>query len=146
MLFVAEFDTAAPGIVLTPAGDPQWALVDEVFSLNGVPANFSVTELTHLLSTGWAKEKIPGNMDAGQLTFRFNYSSSLFTFLQGKMPSTVRTAPDWGRKEWILQLPDGGQMELTAFINGMPFTVPEDNRVEIEVTLEISGRPLLVVP
>lgn len=143
--------------VADPAGDQlggEWTPIAEVISINGLPMNPSVTRLTHLDSDTKAHEKIPGFLDAGQITFRVNYHSALTA---GKLalpalmallphPDVNDVSPAWGRYQWVVQFPDGAQWYATAFIQGMPFDVPDDDRIAVEFTLEVSGRPTFNTP
>lgn len=142
MLFFATFGSANPGVTLTTAGNGTWTWLAEVFSLSGLPMNPSSTKLTHLTSDFKAHEKIPGITDAGQLQAKLNYYAALMNTIQELQPDNTASSPDWDRNAWLLQLPDGGQWLFTAFIQGSPLDVPEDDRVTIDVTLEVSGRPI----
>ncbi|AWM39357.1 hypothetical protein GobsT_23280 [Gemmata obscuriglobus] len=123
-----------------------WKELGDVISLNGVPMERSVTPLTHLRSPGMAAEKIPGFLDAGQLTLRLNSNKGLLAKLQTLMPAgdpniAPYTHPKWGRLSWAVFFPDNGIWLLTGFIKSSPVEIPEDNRITIELTVEISGKP-----
>jgi hypothetical protein len=144
-LFAAQYGTANPA-----GADPEAAgftKIAEVLSVNGLPMNSAVTRLTHLGSDGKAHEKVPGFLDAGQITMRLNYHAAAvpgqlaLPALMALTPGAAETAPDWGRKQWVVQFPDGGQWYATGFVQGTPFEVPEDDRPTVEVTIEVSGRP-----
>ncbi len=139
-LFRSSFAAANPAGV-DPVG-VGYVLVAEVISINGVPMNPSVTKLTNLTSPGKAHEKVPGITDAGQITLRLNNYPLLYSTLTAIMPDDADAAPGWGRYQWVVQFPNGGQWYATAFLQGSPFEVPEDDRITVEVTLEISGRPV----
>lgn len=146
-IYVADYDNGtAAGSDLGESGAGGFARLAEVISINGVPMNSSVTRLTHLESPGKAHEKIPGYLDAGQVTFRFNYTESLLAALVALLPAEPAIAgseaPAHGRKDFTVQFADGGQWYFQGFIQGLPFEVPEDDRLTVECTIEISGRPL----
>lgn len=141
-LYWNEFGTIDPANLSTIL--TQWDEISNVISINGVPMEHTVTELTHLRSTDKAKEKVPGFLDAGQNTLRLNYSKATMTTLRSLAPRGTNapdTSPSWGRLRWCIVLPDHGVWVFTAFMKSTPMEVPEDNRVTIEVTLEISGAP-----
>lgn len=143
---------AAPYGTANPLGaDPElggFTKLAEVISINGLPMSATVTKVTHLSSDGKAQEKVPGFLDAGQITFRLNYQASAipgklaYAGLLALLPQASDTFPGWGRYQWVVQFPDAGQWYATAFIQGTPFEVPEDDRITVEVTLEVSGRPV----
>lgn len=146
LLFAGPYGTANPdGADPTGAG---FDVIAEVISASGLAMNSTVTKVTHLASDGKAHEKVPGFLDAGQITFKLNqYSGSIagklaMTGLLALLPQASDTAPDWGRYQWVVQFPDGGQWYATGFLQGVPFEVPEDDRVTVEATIEVSGRPV----
>lgn len=141
-LFVAPFGTAAPLAVLPVGGAEPWDQIAEVISANGLPLNSSVTRLTHLESDNKAHEKIPGFMDAGQMTFRLNYFQANVLAQYTLLPDEFGATPGWRRYQWLMQFPDGGQWYCTGFVQGMPFDVPEDDRITTELTVEVSGYPV----
>lgn len=122
----------------------------EVVSLSGVGRSNTVVEVTHLSSDDFAKEKIPGFEDGGQVTFRLNYSTTILAALDELRPQAGRVAGSpgaigtgsWGRLRFVMQLPDGAQWWFRGFVQGAPFTVPEDDRITVECTIEISGKPV----
>jgi hypothetical protein len=146
-IWVTEFmdPIIQPNALVFP--DPDWSLIGQVISLNGIPYTQTVVELTNLTSDGFAKEKIPGFSDGGQLNFRTNYSLLGLESLYNLIPPAgvgvgFRTAPSWGRFTFCVQFPDVGQWLFRGFMQGIPFTVPEDDRITIDSTIEISGEPL----
>jgi hypothetical protein len=139
-LYYAAFGTANPDGANPGA---TMALLTEIISINGLPMNPSVTKITHLNSDGKAHEKIPGFLDAGQITLKMNRSSTLMAEIAANLQIDGTEAyPDWGRLEYCIEFPEGDQWFATAFLQGSPFEVPEDDRTTVELTLEISGRPV----
>jgi hypothetical protein len=128
-----------------------WTEVAEVVTINGVAMDRSVTELTHLRSPNKAKEKVPGFLDGGQVTLKLNYKkgspTAPFTgmaHVQALSPGGAiagEAAPGWGRLTWAVAFPDHGMWVFTGFIKSTPVEIPEDNRVTVEATIEISGKP-----
>jgi hypothetical protein len=136
-LYYANYGTSNP--VGATTGFTELA---EVISMSGLPMSAGVTRLTHLNSPDKAHEKIPGITDAGQITFRCNSHEDLLGILFGLLPDGTAATPGHGRYQWLVQFPNGSQWYCTAFVQGMPFEVPEDDRVTVEVALEVSGRPV----
>lgn len=145
-LFVAPWGTASPaGVEIAAGGAGAFDEVEEVISLNGIPMNPSVTRLTHLTSDDKAHEKIPGILDGGQANFQLNFTQAAFVLLESNAPDGNETTPDWDRKVWVVQFPTGDQLFFKGFIQGYPVEVPEDDRITIQVTIEISGRPFYII-
>lgn len=142
-LYWAIFGQPDPASVADITG--SWGEIADVISINGVPMERSVTDVTHLRSPNKAKEKVPGFLDAGQNTFRLNYYKTLMTALQTLAPggsnAQDNAANDYGRLRWAVVMPDHGVWVFSGFIKSNPVEVPEDNRNTIEVTVEISGKP-----
>ncbi len=145
-LWYGADNAANPGGVSLLEQNGVYERLQEVISLSGLSASNTVVEVTHLMSDGFAKEKIPGFQDGGQVTFRFNYTAALLLALNSIRPAPDRAYPDWGRLRFVMQFPDGGQWWFRGFIQGSPFTVEEDNRITIETTIEISGIPVFTLP
>lgn len=142
ILFSAAFGAADPAGL---ADFVNWLEITDVISINGVQMERSVTQLTHLRSPDKAQEKVPGFLDAGQNTFRLNYFKGLVSLLETLSPRGALapdTSPSWGRRKWAVVFPDRGVWLFYAFIKSKPFEIPEDNRSTVEVTLEISGKPV----
>lgn len=138
-LFYAPYATANPEGI--DAGASGFTALAEVLSVSGIGGTFTVTKVTHLSSPGKAHEKVPGFLDAGQASLKLNYARGLMAIIEGLRPLATDDQPDWGRLQWVVQLPDGGQFYFTGFVQGTPIEVPEDDRITIELTVEISGRP-----
>lgn len=141
------FGDWAEGTPLGAPGDLVWRAVGEVIDADGIAIQPSTTRLTHLRSPGKAHEKVPGFKDGGQLRLRFNYHKKLFAALLTLVPgdaNTPDTPPDWGRKSFAVAKPDGGTYYLRGFVAGNPITIPEDDRITIELTIEIHGLPTYV--
>src|SRR5690348_6584468 len=99
ILYVSPFTTADPSAVADLESAP-WEELEEVISVNGIPLEPSVTNITHLRSPGKAKEKVPGFLDAGQCTFKMNYNKTLVTAILLWLPGGANAgdvSPAWGR-------------------------------------------------
>ncbi len=163
-LFVSHYGQAAPAGLADVTTDwvpgeffgvaAGWKGIPELIDCNGVDVKPTVTRVTHLRSPGKAQEKVPGFKDSNQLACRFNYSSALQFALSFLIPgaSGAIDAPlgaanlwsFWGRKKFFIMLPDGGGWYFTAFMAGSPTQVPEDDRVTLDISIEISGLPLFI--
>src|SRR6516162_6032572 len=116
-MFFAPFNQPNPATVLDI--ETGWTELTDVISINGVPMERSVTEITHLRSPLKAKEKVPGFLDAGQNTFRLNYFKGIMFQLQTLSPGGALapdTSPSWGRLTFAIIFPDDGVWVFTAFI------------------------------
>lgn len=139
-LFSAALDTAVPAGA--PAS-PPWTEWSEVRSINGLPFQASVTNLTHLSSPGKAMEKIAGFINAGQVTVRLNTTAASLLAIYSRMPAAApgRAASNI---HWIIYFPDWGLLYFEGFVQQAPTDVPEDGEITVELTIEASGLPTFV--
>lgn len=139
-----------PGAPLGYSG--RFQALPELIDCNGVDLRPTDTRVTHLRSDLTAQEKVPGFLDANQLTCRFNYFKALQVALGNLVPGAVyaprapyglggQTYAHWGIKRWVLLLPDGGAWWFRAYLAGFPVQVPEDDRISLDVNLTITGAP-----
>jgi len=127
----------------------SWVQLPELKEADGLNVQPSVTKLTHLRSPNKAQEKVPGFKDPGQFRAKFNYFAALYQILGYLViPTNVANpfntdsyANDWGRKMWGVMLPDFGFIFWKGFMVGTPITIPDDDGMSIELTIEISGNP-----
>jgi|GEM_PF-6010698 len=140
-LLYAPFGTAVPAAGATTG----FTSVGEVINLNGVALQPSVTRITHLNSDGKAQEKVPGFIDPGQITGTFNFFSAQLASLVARLPTAAAApATGWGRLQWLIAFPDTSFWYCTGFMAGLPVTVPEDDRITVDCTIELSGLPTFV--
>lgn len=143
-LYWSAFGTPIPPNVGTLA---QWGEISDVISMNGIPVENTVTDVTHLRSPNKAKEKVPGFYDSGQLTVRLNYHKSILDAIHAIRPGSgfaPDTDPSWGRLQFAVLLPDRGLWYMTGFIKSEPIEVPEDGRNTVEITIELSGMAFFI--
>ncbi len=140
-LFMAVLDHAPPAVEADLSG---WTNIGEVISLNGVPMSVTITQLTHLASPNKAKEKIAGFTDGGQLSAKMNMSAAQYALLNARRQGTGSGRANSNFMGFVL-FPDWGGSYLELILQQMPFDVPDDDRITIDVTFEISGLPAVVI-
>lgn len=142
-LWVGSYVATNPSAV-PPGGFGAFTEIAEVISLNGVPMTRPATKLTHLKSDNRAHEKIPGILDGGQLTVQLNYARARHTQVLALISDTVNSGNDHNRYKFVIYLPDSAALVVKGFVASMPTTAPEDDRITMDVTIEISGKPQFV--
>lgn len=143
-IFVAALGTAAPVISPRTLGAP-WSEIGEVKKINGVPIQQAVTDLTHLQSPSKAKEKMAGFSDAGQATFGVNLTATGIAALVASFPAGAAGGQTVSNLKWCVQFGTLGLWYFEGFIQQIPLDIPEDGAITIDVTVEISGLPTVVV-
>lgn len=162
ILYVASYAQAAPAarpvgtdwVAGESFGLGSWKSFPELIDANGIDIRPTVTRVTHLRSPDKSQEKVPGFKDGNQLSARFNYSKAFMLALVALVPGASGALDQplglnnvhsfWGKKKWFILLPDGGGWYFTGFLAGMPTQVPEDDRITIDATIEVSGAPTWV--
>jgi hypothetical protein len=138
--YIATNPTTAP-----PGGFGAFTEIGEVISMNGAPMTRPATKLTHLKSDNRAHEKIPGLLDGGQLTVQLNLTKARMAQLHATLfNETVNSGNDHNRFKFVVHVEGMGALCVKGFLGQFPVTIPEDDRVTIDLTIEISGKPAWV--
>ena len=118
-------ETTSPG---------QWAELAEVFSITGPGKSRNVIDVTSFSSTGGYREKIAGLRDSGTLSFTMNFRRDTYELLNTDFESNTRRA-----YRIVLGDPDETALEIEGLVTELPLTVPEGDRITVDVSIEISG-------
>lgn len=117
-------------------GSSLWAAIAEVTNISGPGFTRDLIEVTSLDSTGGWREFIPGFRDGGNLVLSMNYTrEGLDEFLADF------ESDDVGIYEVVL--PDGTSIEFEGFVQEFPLTIPTDAQITMEVTIKVSGAPVV---
>ena len=113
------------------------AFVDiaRVFGLSGPTMSRDVVEVTTYDSLEGYREKIGGLRDGGQITFSLNFRRTTYLLFKGDFESD--TAVDY---QVVLPDTDATTMTFTGLVVELPLTVPEGDRITVDITVEISGK------
>ncbi len=111
----------------------------EIISISGPNMSVSAIKGTHLASTDAAEEYIPGFADGGTVTTRMNMVKANVSTLYG----FYRTA-----KGLMVMFNDstsgstvGSRWTMNAFWTELGNEVPENDRVTLDITWKITGKP-----
>lgn len=112
----------------------EWQKVAEVYNIAGPGMTRETIEVTSYDSPDGYREKIPGLRDAGQLTFTMNFRKDNYTVIKEDFESEDRV-------QYRVTLPDSDETQMTFYglVTELPLSVPEDDRITCDVTIEISG-------
>lgn len=112
-----------------------WDELAEVFSVSGPGKSRETIDVTSFSSTGGYREKIAGLRDAGTITFTMNFRRDTYELLNADFESD-------DKKAYRIILGDKTQttLEIEGLVSELPLTVPEGDRVTVDVTIEISGQ------
>lgn len=108
--------------------------VAEVFNISGPSMNRETIEVTTYDSVSGYREKIGGLRDAGQLTFTLNFRRDTYLLFKEDFESDTP-------RQYRIILPDSKETSLTmlGLVTDLPLTIPEGDRITVDVTIEISG-------
>lgn len=106
-----------------------------VYGISGPSMSREMVEITTYDSVDGYREKIGGLRDAGQLTFTLNFRRSTYMLLKDDFEND-----DNLNYKVILPDTDKTTLELEGLVTELPMTVPEGDRITVDVTIEISGK------
>ena len=111
-----------------------WEELAEVFSITGPGMSRETIDVTSFSSTGGYREKIAGLRDAGAISFTMNFVRDSYELVKADFESDVRRA-------YRIVIPDDEEttLEFEGLVTELPLTIPEGDRVTLDVTIEISG-------
>jgi hypothetical protein len=129
-----------------PGGAAAFTEIAEVISINGVPMTRASTNISHLASDNRASEAIPGRLNADTLTAQLNLTKVQYAALYAMIDDNPSSSNDQNRYKFLVWIPNGSGLYLVVkgFIQSFPFSVPDDDRVTLDVTFGLSGKPTIV--
>lgn len=111
-----------------------WAAIAEVTNISGPSMSREMIDVTSLDSVGGYREFIAGFRDAGSIVLSMNYTRAGLTIFKGDFDSDVVQ-----NYEIILPDDDATSLEFEGLVQEMPFTIPTDSQITMEVTIKITG-------
>lgn len=110
--------------------------VARVYGIDGPNMSRDTVEVTAYDSPEGYREKIGGLRDAGQVTFTLNFARSTYLIFKGDYENDTT-------KQYQIILPDSDNTTFTfnGLVTDMPLSIPEGDRVTVDITIEISGKP-----
>lgn len=121
--------------------------IAEVFDISGPEFTSEVIEVTHLKSPDYWREKIGGLKDGGDLTFSVNFilGNATHNAATGLLSAFAgSTSPPFD--EWEVVFPDVSNTTWTVYgpITGFTTGATIDDKLQAEITVSLSGAPILV--
>lgn len=111
-----------------------FATIARVFGMDGPSLSRDAVEVTAYDSPGGYREKIGGLRDGGQVTFSLNFKRETYLIFKGDFDNDDPV-------QYQIVLPDSGNTTFTfnGIVTELPLTIPEGDRVTVDVTIDISG-------
>lgn len=115
-----------------------WESVAEVKDLGGPNKSKTAIDASHFQSADDYREFISGMKDGGVVTFTMNFTRDGYEAMD-----TDFEADALGNYEIVLPDTDQTSIEFEAVVTELPLTVPLDDNIESDVSMQVSGKPVI---
>lgn len=105
-----------------------------VYNISGPGMTRETIEITTYDSQGY-REKIGGLRDGGTLTFTMNFTNAGYDIIKGDYDNDDPVV-----YQIVLPDTDTTTFEFDGLVTELPLTIPEGDRITVEVSIEISGK------
>lgn len=129
---------AGVGTLFRRWGGTAWASVAEINSITGPGMSRDTIDVTSLDSVGGYREFITGFRNAGTITLAMNFTRTTYELMKGDFESDVL-----GNYEIVLPDAENTSLEFEGLVTELPLTIPADDKVTADVTIQISGQVTL---
>ena len=111
-----------------------WATVAEINSITGPGMTRDVIDVTSLDSTSGYREFITGFRNAGTISLSMNFTRDTYEIMKDDFESDTAV-------NYEIVLPDTATttLEFEGLVTECPLTVPPDDKITVDVTIQISG-------
>lgn len=117
----------------TTAG--EWEEIAEINSIEGPGKSRDTIDVTSLDSTGGYREFITGFRNPGTVTLTMNFTRETYDLMNDDFESD--TAANY---EIILPDAEETTLEFEGLVTELPLSIPADDKVTVNVTIQISGQ------
>jgi predicted secreted protein len=112
--------------------------ITEVVDINGPNVNRPPIDVTHMASDNGYREYIAGLSDGGEITFTLNFIKAVATTLLGYFDSSTQQT-----SSTMVLANSLGTITFTGIYTNYSVRATIDDRVTADVTVKISGKPVL---
>jgi len=113
----------------------QWENIAQINSITGPGMSRDTIDTTALDTTGGYRTFITGFRNPGTLTLTMNFTRD--TYEQMKSDFEDDTPKNY---EIVLPDDDNTSLEFQGLVTELPLTIPPDDKVTADVTIQISGQ------
>ena len=112
-----------------------WVNIAEINSITGPGMTRDTIDVTSLDSTGGYREFITGFRNPGTLSMSMNFTRSTFDTMKDDFESDTA-------QNYEIVLPDAEKtsLEFEGLVTEIPLTIPPDDKVTVDVVIQISGQ------
>jgi len=112
--------------------------IAEINSITGPGMSRDTIDVTSLSSTGGYREFITGFRNAGTVVLAMNFTRSTYDLMKDDFESDVA-------RNYEILLPDdeATSLEFEGLVIDLPLTIPADDKITVNVTIQISGQVVI---
>jgi predicted secreted protein len=112
-----------------------WADIAEINSITGPGMSRDTIDVTSLDSTGGYREFITGFRNAGTVVLAMNFTRETYELMKDDFESNVA-------QNYQIVLPDDENtgLDFEGLVTELPLTIPADDKVTADVTIQITGK------
>jgi predicted secreted protein len=113
----------------------DWVDIAEINSITGPGMSRDTIDVTSLDSTGGYREFITGFRNAGTITLAMNFTRDTYDDMKADFESD-------NLQNYEIYLPDdeNTSLEFEGLVTELPLTIPADDKITADVTIQISGQ------
>ena len=120
------------------AGTNKWENIAEINSITGPSMSRDTIDVTSLDSIGGYREFITGFRKAGTVALKMNFTRSTYELMKDDFESD-----DAQNYEIILPDDENTTLEFQGYVTELPLTIPADDKMTADVTIQISGQVVI---
>lgn len=116
----------------------DWVDIAEINSITGPGMSRDTIDVTSLDSTGGYREFITGFRNAGTVTLAMNFTRATYDDMKADFESDAL-------QNYEIFLPDdeATSLEFEGLVTELPLTIPADDKITADVTIQISGQVIV---
>lgn len=112
-----------------------WANIAEINSITGPSMSRDTIDVTSLDSTGGYREFITGFRNAGTVALKMNFTRDTYDLMKADFESDTLQ-----NYEIVLSDTENTTLEFEGLVTELPLTIPADDKMTADVTIQISGQ------
>jgi len=113
----------------------EWSDMAEINSITGPGMTRDTIDVTSLDSTGGYREFIAGFRNAGTVALAMNFTRTTYDLMK-----TDFEDDDHQNYEIVLPDDEATTLEFEGLVTELPLTVPTDDKITADVTIQITGQ------
>jgi len=129
-----SYATAGVGTIFQRWSGSAWAAIAEINSITGPSMSRDTIDVTSLSSTGGYREFIGGFRNPGTVQLSMNFYRQNYDLFKTDFESSTI-------QNYRIVLPDAENtsVEFEGLVTELPLTIPADDKITMDVTIQVSG-------